>query len=148
MLHLSAILLLGSSIRQLMFIAELDWAGPVAAIQGSFERLRVLKIRQFKWVMLLAPLVGFCGLIVGLYWLANFASNGQANLLDKLDAAWVVGNYIFGVLFVPAGYFAAGVLAKWCSRHSWWQSVLDGISGTSLKAAAKEVETWANLQKG
>jgi len=51
--------LLAASIRQLERVAKLDWCGPVAEIQSSLERLRVVKIRQFKWIMLLSPLVGF-----------------------------------------------------------------------------------------
>jgi hypothetical protein len=141
------ILLLSDSIRQLFRIAELDWTGPVAVIQQSLDGLRVAKIRQFKWVILLSPLVGFCGLLVGLHGLFELLTEGQFLILDKLDAGWIVANYIFGVLFVPAGYILAGLLAKRCERLSWWRSVLDDIAGISLKRVRQDVEHWANLQK-
>lgn len=141
-----AILLLADSVRQLLRIAELDWAGPVAAIQGSLDALRVAKIRQFKWVILLSPLVGFCGLIVGLHGLFEWQTEGQLLILDKLDRRWMIANFIFGILFVPAGYALASFLAKRCERLSWWRSVLDDIAGTSLKRARQDVEHWANLQ--
>ena len=142
------IALLISSIVLLQSMAELDWSGPVAEIQGSLERLRATKIRQFKWIILFSPLVGFCALIIGLQWLFAWLSEGRVNILDKLDPWWIMTNYAFGILFVPLGYLLAGVLAKRCQRHRWWQSVLDGISGTTLKAARLDVQRWASLQQG
>jgi len=142
-----AILLLADSIRQLMRIAELDWTGPVAAIQQSLDGLRVAKIRQFKWIILLSPLVGFCGLLVGLHGLFEWLTEGRLLILDKLDQRWIIANFIFGVLFVPAGYFLAGILARKCHCFSWWRSVLDDIAGTSLKRARQDVERWEILQR-
>lgn len=142
-----AILLLADSIRQLLRIVELDWTGPVAAIQQSLNGLRVAKIRQFKWVILLSPLVGFCGLIVGLHGLFEWLADGQLLILDKLHPRWVIANVLFGVLFIPAGHALAGYLAKRCERRSWWQSVLDDIAGTSLKKARLDVERWESLQR-
>lgn len=144
---LGALGLLITSILQLQRLYELDWSGPVASIQSSLQRLRMAKIQQFKWIILLSPLVGFCGLMVSLHWLLNWLSEDRANFLEKIDSWWVVGNYIFGVLFVPLGYYLAGVLARKCQGHSWWQSILDDISGKSLKAATLDIERWASLQK-
>lgn len=142
----SFLTLLLDSVWQLERLSTVDWSGPVAVIQGSLERLRVAKIRQFKWIMLLSPLVGFCGLLVAVQGVLNWVSGGRADLLSKLDGGWIVGNIVFGVLFVPLGDFIARKLGQKCHRHRWWQSVLDGISGTSLKAATQEVDRWASLQ--
>jgi hypothetical protein len=134
-------------IRQLDLVAGLDWSGPVADIQSSLEALRVVKIRLFKWVILLSPLLGFCGLVVGLHWLFGWLTGGRVAVVDLLNPWWVAGNYAFGVLFALLGYLVAGVLAKRCRGHRWWQSVLDDISGTSLKEAALDVERWASLRR-
>ena len=91
--------------------------------------------------------VWFCGLMVGLQWLFGGLSNDRVNILDKLDAWWIAANYAFAVLFVPLGHLVARVLAARCHRQRWWQAVLDGISGNSLKAAALDVERWASLQQ-
>ncbi len=56
---ISAIALAASSILQLQRVAELDWCGPVAELQTALERLRTTKIRQFKWIILFSPFVGF-----------------------------------------------------------------------------------------
>jgi len=142
----SFLTLLIDSVRQLEQVSAVDWTGPVAVIQETLERLPVATIRQFKWITLLSPLVGFCGLLVAEKGVLNWVSGGRADLLSKFDRWWIVSNILFGVLFVPAGYFIARKLGQKCHRHRWWQSVLDGISGTSLKAAMQEVDRWASLQ--
>lgn len=142
---ISASALWASCMCQLQLVAELDWSGPVAEIQRSLERLRVAKIRQFKWIILLSPLVGLCGLLVGLHWLFEWLTADRVNVLDKLEPKWIVANYAFGVLFVPVGYFIAWVLAQKCHRHRWWQAVLDDISGNSLNDAASHFERWESV---
>jgi hypothetical protein len=144
---LSLIALFATSVRQLQLVAEIDWTRPVAEIQRALERLRLAKIRQFKWVILLAPLVGFCGLVVALQWLITWASAGQHGMFDKFEHRWIVANYVFGVLFIPLGYTIARMLAARCGHHRWWQSVLDDISGKSLKSAAADIDRWARLQR-
>lgn len=144
MLGFAALLI--DSVRQMGRIAVLDWDGPVAEIQAALARLRAAKIRQFKWIMLLAPLAGFCGLLVALRWSIDLGTDGRVNVFDKLDSTWVATNYVFGVLFVPLGGLLARRLARRCERHPWWRSLLDDISGVSLRAAAREVERWANLR--
>jgi hypothetical protein len=140
--------LLINNIRQLQIVAELDWSGPVGAIQTALNQVQVEKIRQFKWIILLSPMVWFCGFVVGVHWLLEWLSGGRANIIDKLHPGWVAGNYVFGILFVPAGYFAARALGAWGRRRGWWQSVLDGISDKSLKAATADVERWARMAGG
>ncbi len=109
------------------------------------ERLRALKIRQFKWIILWSPLVGFCALIVGAHRGVEYLTADRVHILDRLDPGWVAANYAFGVLFVPVGYFVARALATRFHRRSWWQAALDDLSGRSLKSAAREIEHWASL---
>lgn len=142
-----ALALLVASIRQLIAVAELDWCGPVAAIQASLDRLRLMAIQQFKWVILLSPLMGFSALMVGLAWLVNWGADDRVDILAKMNGAWVVTNLVFGVLFVPFGYLAAHWLASQCSGRPWWRETMNAISGKSLHAAAKDIERWASLMR-
>jgi hypothetical protein len=122
----AAILLLADSTRQLIAVSEINWDGAVAEIQRSLSQLRIMKIRQFKWVILLSPLVGFCGFILGLQWLFDWLP-GEHLILDKLNPWWVAANYAFGLLFIPFGHAVIRVLAKRFGYRGWWQDLLDGI---------------------
>ena len=141
---IAAILLLNASIRQLILVSKLDWSGTVVDIQSSLSRLRMAKISQFKWIILLSPLVGFCGLIVGLQWLLDRLPE-QHFIFDKLDPWWAAGNYAFGVLFIPFGHAVIRFLAKRFSGRGWWQRALADISGTNMKKTQEELERWASL---
>ncbi len=66
----------------------------------------------------------------------------------RTPAAWIIVNYVFGVLFVPLGYFIARLLSSRCQGHQWWQTVLDDISGKSLKSVTLDIERWASLNRG
>ncbi len=139
-------ILLIDSIRQLVRVAEVDWCGTVVDIQSSLSRLRITKIRQFKWIILLSPLVGFSGLIVGLQWLLDRLPEPHF-ILEKVDPWWVVANYAFGVLFLPFGYAAIRFVAKRLRTRGWFQRVLDDISGTSIKRVELELERWASFDR-
>ncbi len=141
---LAAVLLLQFSIRQLILVSEIDWGGAVAGMQSSLSRLRLLKISQFKWIILLSPLVGFCGLIISLQWLLDRLAEPH-RILDKLDPWWAAGNYAFGVLFVVFGQAASGFLARRFQGRGWWQRALDNLSGSSVKKSMADLGRWASL---
>jgi hypothetical protein len=141
----AAILLLISGVRQLVQVFQIDWDGAVAEIQSSLTRLRIERIRQFKWVMLASPLVGFCGLVVGLQWLLDRLPE-QHFLLDKITPWWVAGNYAFGVLFILFGQLIVRFLRKKFQFHGWWQRVLDDISGSTINTTTAELQRWTSLK--
>jgi hypothetical protein len=140
-----AVALAIGSILQLQRISELDWSGPIAEIQRGLERLRALKIRQFKWIILWSPFVGFCAFLIVAHRGVELLSDDRGKLLDRIDPWWIGANYAFGVLFVPAGYYIARALAVRFNRQRWWQAVLDDLSGRSLTTAVRDIEHWASL---
>lgn len=143
---LCVLALLIDSILQLSRISEIDWSGPVSVIQTSLAELRVAKVRQFKWLMLLSPLWQFCGLIVLVEWLSVRLTGDPLTIIKKFDLPWIVANLLFGVVFAVLGSLIIFALSQVFKSRSWWQSMLDGISGKSLSVARKDVELWANLR--
>jgi hypothetical protein len=143
-LMVAAVLLLFDSVRQLELTARIDWDAPVAKIQSALSQLRIQKIRQFKWIILLAPLVGFCAFIVGLQWLLD-QLHAQELILDKLNPAWVAANYAFGLLFILFGHLVIRIIAKRFGNRGWWQNALDAVAGTSMTTARGELERWSKL---
>lgn len=139
---LSAIALLATSIQQLQLISELNWEGPVANIQTTLEKLKVAKIKQFKWIILLSPLAGFCGLVVLLHGVLAWLSQNRFSLMDQFNQNWLIANYIFSFAFILIGQLLASYLASKCQHHRWWQAVLDDISGKSLITATLDLKKW------
>ena len=143
-LMVASVVFVIDNIRQLEYASRVAWDGPIADIQLAVNRLRHARIRQFKWIILLSPLVGFCGLIVGLQWLLDRLPEPHF-ILDKLDPWWVVANIVFGVAFIPAGVVIARGLGRRWQQQPFWQNLLDDISGRSLAAAQQELKRWDEL---
>lgn len=138
----STLALLISSIYLLQLTADINWDGPVVAIQTRLEKLRVARISQFKWIILLAPLAGFSGMLSLGHGLIAWLSDNRANLIEKLPQPWVMMNYVFGVIFLLLGHLLAGYLARKFQHHRWWQAVLDDISGKTLTKATADLKKW------
>lgn len=143
---LAAISLLISTIRQFQMISQIKWSETLINIQSSLSRIRMAKISQFKWIILLSPLAGFCGLIVGLQWLMDRLPEPHF-ILNKVNPAWVVGNIVFGLLFIPAGQLIVKVLAKRFHGTRWWERAIDDLSGTSMKNTRAELNQWVSLNE-
>ncbi len=141
---MAAVALMIDSIHQLIRVSEIDWGSAVVDIQSSLSRLHMAKIRQFKWVILLSPLVWFCGLIVGLQWLMDWAPEPHF-ILDKLDPWYVGGNYAVGVLIIVFGHAIVRFLASRFGNRGWWQRAVADISGSSMKKTREELERWASM---
>jgi len=143
---LCALALLINSMFQLQRIAQLDWSGPVVDIQTELQQLHVMKVQQFKWIILLSPLVWICSFMIGLHWVFGWLTVDRVKVLDELHP-WVVANYVFGILFVPLGYLLARTLADRFKTRSWWQTLLKGISGNSLQSARHDLQHWERLRQ-
>ena len=140
--------LIVSSIIQLNLIGRIDWDGPVNPMQFELERLKIAKLRQRKWILLLAPLVGFCALIASIHALVGWIAGQPVNVLDKVDSTWVVANFAFGIVFAIFGHVAARwITAKFAGQGSW-KRFLDNLAGRSLQQAKNDLQRWKDMTNG
>lgn len=134
-----------SSVRQLERVASIDWSGSVAQIQASLGALRAMRISQFKWVILLSPLIGFCAFLTTAHGVLDRVSGGRADFYESIDSGWLIGNYVLGILFVPLAFVAARAAGDRWGSHRWWRVLLDDLSGKSLARATEDIRRWAEL---
>ena len=138
-LMVATVLFVIGNVRQLASASRVAWDGPIAEIQLAVSRLRHARIRQFKWIILLSPLLWICAMTVGSKLVLD------VNVIKAFDPAWVVANIAFGLLFVPAGVVIARALGRRWQHHSFWRNLLDDISGRSLASAQQDLNRWAEL---
>jgi hypothetical protein len=138
-LMVASVLFVIDNIRQLASASRVAWDGPIADIQLAVSRLRHARIRQFKWIILLSPLLWLCIMAVGGMLIFG------VNVMKTFDALWVVANIAFGLLFVPAGAVIARALGRRWQHYPFWRNLLDDISGRSLAGAQQELRRWAEL---
>jgi len=136
-----AVAMTALSTAQLVGGARLDYGGAVTAIQGDVGRLRMLEYRALKWGVLGGTLMWLPAALVLLE-----AATG-ADVLARVDLAWLVANLAFG-----AGVLAAG--HAWSRRNverpdlgprARW--LVDAVTGRSLRAAAAHLAELAAFQR-
>jgi hypothetical protein len=137
----AAIVFFIGNIRQLAIVRSMAWDGSISGIQVSMSRLRRARIQQLKWVILLSPLIWFAAMCVGCEVLFG------GDLIRSADRTWVIGNIVFGVLFIPCGVVLARIASNRWRESSFWKSVVDDISGRSLVQAQRELDQWIEFTK-
>lgn len=129
------------SVHQCVRIARIEWDAPLTDVQRHLARLSHARIRQFKWSILLGPLVGFSMIFVGL------AALSGRNVVTAFPQPWVIANFIFGAAFVPLGIlFARAARERW-SAEPRWQRILDDLSGASLARVRRDLAQWIELSR-
>jgi len=139
-LLLAAIILLIVNIYQLNLISMIDFGASVADNQRKLELLKVSRIRTIKWVLLLAPLLGFATLVVGVKGLLDF------DIVEHFSSAWLVANVAFGLAFVPFGIWTSRWLAGRFGQSTLLRSLCDNVSGRSLQTATRFLNELAEFE--
>lgn len=129
------------SIYDLTLIGRVSFGGSICETQSLIERLKSNRIREFKWAVLLAPWLGFSFFMMVIAWVTDF------QVFQKLSMAWILGNFIFGILFIPVGLWIAQRLAQRKSNAAWLQNVCDGVSGTNLAVATRHLQELQDLSR-
>ena len=141
----AAVLLCVDTVFHFQKISEVDWGRPIADIQQSLTRVHLGRLRQLKWILLMAPLIGFCMFILGLQGLFDLGAI-PIRVLDKVDGTWVVCNYGFGLIFPFVGHLLLHYFGVRFQGQAWWQRLLNGLSGSSLLKTRQEVDRWRALE--
>jgi hypothetical protein len=141
-LHLSVIVLIVASVRQLVALKALDYNGPIVAIQKRLESLRVERIRAVMATLLFAPVLWTPLLIVALKGLIG------VDAYAAFGAAFLIANLLFGLLLIP--------LAVWISKRyetrrkasPLVRGLMRTLAGRSLDSAATFLGSISDFEKG
>ena len=120
-----AIGMFAANIAQI-FASQIDYGGPVAAIQKQLGYLRVLRIRTTQW-----------GLLAGVVVWAPFAIVVLRALLgiESYDFAWLAANVAFGLALIPLAFWLSRKFSHRMSRSPFMQRLMNEIAGNSLNTA-------------
>lgn len=137
-LHISAIAMFAASIHELVTLRSVDYSAPVVSLQKKIETVRVSRIATTKWVFWLAPLLWLPMLIVFLKAILGI------DLYAIASPAWLISNFVFGVLFLVA--------MIWIARHvpvqsPFMQRLLDDIAGRNVTRARAALEDVAAFER-
>jgi hypothetical protein len=130
-----AILLVAESVRQLVAVHAIDYDEPVVASSKKLEQLRIKRISIAKWTLLTAPLLWVPLLIVGLR--AFFGTDAY----DALGIGYLAANLALGIGAIPLGLWVSKRYAGRFGRSFLVRSLMDDLSGRSLRTALDSLRT-------
>lgn len=140
-LHIFTILLIVSSIHQLVALRSIDYGAPIVAIQKMAEGLRIQRIRTTKWTLFVAPLLWTPLLIVimkGLFGLNAYVVPGPK---------WLAMNLLFGLAFIPLMVWMSRRFADRMHRSPFVQRLMNDIAGRNLSAATSFLNSVSRFEE-
>jgi hypothetical protein len=140
-LGLFAVLLIVSSVRQLVMAREVDYSGPVAEIQKKMETLRIHRIKRTKWTLVVATLVWTPLQIVAL---KAFLGLDAYALLGTGYLAW---NVIVGFAVIALAIWVSKRYATRMERSSIVQGLMNTLAGYNLSAATQSLRNLKDFER-
>jgi hypothetical protein len=130
--------MLAACIRMIAAAKQLDYAGPLAAIQTRIEKMRVFRIRATQ-----------AGVLAGIIlWAPFFVVAVKATLgLDPVSGTWLLANVGLGILFVPIAIRICRAYGSRLSRIPFIQQVVKDVAGTHLTAAQASLAKLTEFEK-
>jgi hypothetical protein len=139
LLHLFVIAQLGSAIHQLVAVKRIDYGEPIVSIQKTMARLRVQRIRIWKWTLIVAPLLWpplFIVAVHGLTGIDPYVVLGR----------WIAVNFAFGIAFVALMVWVSKRFGTRISGWPWMRRLMDDIAGRSLSKATRFLDDVAKFE--
>jgi hypothetical protein len=133
-LQAGAVLNLVLAARQLIGLHNIDFAGPVLAIQRALAEVRVVRARSNRWLLLSAPLLWALLVVVvphGLVGLDAYRAFGFP---------WVAGNFAFGLVVIAAAAWAVRRLAPSSRGLAFVRWLGDDLTGRKVAEASGFLE--------
>lgn len=126
---------------QLARLGRIDYSAPVLAIQKQLEALRIHRLGEIKWVLMLAPLLWTPLFIVGLNGLFGLDAYALFGL------GWLGANLLFGVAAIPLLRWLAQKYSGRAANTPLLQRLLRDLAGQNLSAARDALAQLAEFEK-
>lgn len=115
--------------------------GPVTAIQRRTEHLRLIEYRTFKWALLGGVLLWLPALLV------PFEALTGVDALARVPLAFLLGNLVFGLLFLALGQALARRYLERRELSPWARRFVDGLSDRALRAVTAHLDELARFER-
>lgn len=121
--------------------ARLDYSGPVAAIQGEVERLKLLEYRAFKWALLGGIVLWLPALLL------LFEACTGVDALARAPLPWLAGNVAFGLALLALGQWLSRNHVERTDLAPWARRFVDSLSGRRLARVREHLTELATFTR-
>ncbi|MEO7734012.1 MAG: hypothetical protein ABIY55_23820 [Kofleriaceae bacterium] len=120
---------------------QLDYGGPVTALQRAVEQLQAAEYRALKWAVLGGVLCWLPAALVLFEAVTGIAA------LARADLAWLVANLAFGVLIAALGQGLSRAYVERADLSPRARRLVDAVSGRALRRAAGHLAELASFER-
>ena len=120
---------------------QLDYGGPVTAIQRDVERIRRAEYRALKWALLGGVVVWLPAALV------LFEALTGVDALARVDLAWLALNLVFGFAVLALGQALSKKYVERSDLGPWSRRVMEALSGRGLRRAADHLAELARFER-
>jgi hypothetical protein len=119
---------------------QLDYSGPVTALQRDVERLKLVEYRAFKWALLGGVLLWLPVPALLLEALTGFEA------LARIEPGFLAANVAFGLVFLALGQALSRRHVERSDLGPRARRIVDALSGRGLRAATGHLTELAHFQ--
>jgi len=120
---------------------QLDYDGPVTAIQRDIERIKLAEYRATKWGLLGGVVVWLPAALV-----LFEAVTGMAPLAH-VDLAFLAVNLLFGLVVLVLGQALSRKYVERADLGPWARRLVDAVSGRALRSAASHLAELSRFER-
>ncbi len=119
---------------------QLDYGGPVTALQREVERLKLAEYRAFKWALLGGVLLWLPVLALLLEVLSGFEA------LARIEPGYLAANGAFGLVVLALGQALSRRHVERPDLGPRARRIVDALSGRGLRTATGHLDELAHFQ--
>lgn len=120
---------------------QLDYDGPVTAIQRDVERIKLVEYRAFKWALLGGVVLWLPAALV------LFEALTGVVALARVDLSWLVWNLIFGLVVLAVGHVLSKKYVERSDMKPWARRLVDALSGRALRSATGHLAELSKFER-
>lgn len=126
------VVMLALTIQQRGAVRDLDYSRPMVALQGEIERIKIARLRTFKWAFLTGQLLWWIPFVVLLF---KGLLGVDLYTVSAFMPRFIAWNIAFGVAFIPFAIWASKLLVGRLGASPRFQQFTDGIAGNDIAVA-------------
>ena len=126
-------------VRQLLTATKINYDEPIASVQQQLGRLRILRLKTFRWLFLTGQIV---------WWMPFLITALQmvfgVDAYRYLTPGFIMANMLAGLALIP---LLLRVLKgfRFAAKASWYECLADVIAGQSLAEAQRQAHIVADF---
>jgi hypothetical protein len=128
-----------AAIRQLLTATKINYDEPIASVQQQLGRLRILRLKTFRWLFLTGQIVWWMPFLI-----TSLKMVFGVDAYRYLTPGFIMANMLAGLALIPLVLQVLKTF-RFAANASWYERLADIIAGRSLAEAQRQAQIVADF---